>query len=347
MLSLSALSFIGMRATAANSVTPLPSFDGVHTGPRASGSPTTATNRPVNFKFERSLVITPITLAPRGSATLTTTIQVNPYAANWTAGGNLLTVGFLRELGETTVDGNTPFAPAHDFDPAIWFQNNNPSGIGMCWNKKFFINGNFEFGDGAVCGLPEDNSAQNATEPGSYIKYAVTIFADNTFELRVTHLDADGELLTNLNSIGANPQILTGTLPHPVNSNYFPYIRQRVGYDTGGNGIANPDSDWTITTSASQLVTSEPTLVSPSNLNGWVTQVSGTASVTFRNGPGAPPLGTGSVELATGADGNSAAQVRYTGTNGVLLSNLTTFKYSTYVSNDSSAPPVGDQTPYV
>ena len=316
--------------TSAATETPASGLDGVHTGPRATGSPTTGTNRPTAFRYDASQTVNPSQLPTGGSVTFTTTIAINPYAANWTAGGNLVTVGFLREIASETPNGNTPLAsPAHDRDPAIWFQNNNPQGIGMCWNKQFLINGNFEFGNGAMCGLPEDNSAQTAPEPGSFINYYVTIFADNTFRLVVEHLDADGERVRNLNTIGSNPQVMTGTLPHPPDSNYHPYIRMRAGFDTGGNDIPNPETPWAFTVTNSSLLTNTPVVVSPANMNGWVFFNEGaTGSGGFETGPGTPPLGEGSAYLIVNSTGrHNLGTQAYAGTR---LDQISELRYSTF-----------------
>jgi hypothetical protein len=348
-LLLSAVAAFHFTSTSSAATTAsLAALDGIHTGPRATGSPTTGTNRPTAFRYDASQTVNPSQLPKGGSVTFATTIAINPYAANWTAGGNLVTVGFLREIATETPDGSTPLAsPAHDGDPAIWFQNNNPQGIGMCWNKHFLINGNFEFGNGALCGLPEDNSAQTAAAPGSLVNYYVTIFADNTFRLVVEHLDADGERLRNVNTIGSNPQVITGTLPHPANSNYHPYIRMRAGFDTGGNDIPNPETPWAFTTTNSRLMTNAPVLITQANLQGWRAQVSSspapTPTVRFELGPATPPLGSGSVELAVGPNGGSAAQMRNSDYGGVLLGNITALSYSTYVSTPGS----GGQAPYI
>ncbi|HYO99324.1 MAG TPA: thrombospondin type 3 repeat-containing protein [Pyrinomonadaceae bacterium] len=329
LLSAAAASYLTAVSSAATT-TPVPALDGTHTGPRATGSPTTATNRPTDFRYDASRTVNPSQLPAGGSVTFRTTIAINPYAANWTASGNLVTVGFLREIASETPSGNTPLAsPAHDGDPAIWFQNNNPQGIGMCWNKQFLINGNFEFGNGALCGLPEDNSAQTAAEPGSFANYYVTIFADNTFRLVVEHLDSDGERLRNLNTIGSNPQVITGTLPHPANSNYHPYIRMRAGYDTGGNGIANPETPWAFTVSNSSLLTNTPVVVSPANMNNWFFFNEGAnGSGGFEIGPATTPLGDGSAFLIVDATGrHNLGTQAFAGTR---LDQITELRYSTY-----------------
>ena len=101
-------------------------------------------------------------------------------------------------------------------------------------------------------------------------------------------------------------------------------------------------------------------VVSPSNLQGWQTQVTTAAtatptpSVTFVTGPGTPPLGTGSAEFRIGANGNDAAQLRHPGFAGTRLPNpsatatpaaneLTSLSYATYTQQDGS----GGQSPYI
>jgi hypothetical protein len=83
------------------------------------------------------------------------------------------------------------------------------------------------------------------------------------------------------------------------------------------------------------------TPVSPGNLGSWTPSISGTTqSVTFVTGPGVPPLCAGSVQLSVGSEGAEAAQLRSTAFNGVLLSDIDTLSYATYVQQyfDSQAP---------
>jgi hypothetical protein len=87
--------------------------------------------------------------------------------------------------------------------------------------------------------------------------------------------------------------------------------------------------------------------VSPANMQGWQTQTTSTATVGFVTGPKTPPLGIGSGELQVGTDGDSGAQFRNPAFSGTMLSTLAELRYNTYVSNDSTAPPIGDQTPYI
>ncbi|HYP54284.1 MAG TPA: hypothetical protein VEQ42_12120, partial [Pyrinomonadaceae bacterium] len=103
--------------------------------------------------------------------------------------------------------------------------------------------------------------------------------------------------------------------------------------------------------------------VSPTNLQGWQIQRSAsgtmptptpTPDVVFVNGPGTPPLGTGSAEFRIGPDGGAAAQLRHPGYAGTRLPNpsptqppaaneLSSLSYATYVQQDGS----GGQAPYI
>lgn len=166
--------------------------------------------------------------------------------------------------------------------------------------------------------MPEDNSAQTAAEPGSLVNYSVTIYADNTFRMVVEHLDADGERVTNLNTIGSNPQVKTGTLPHPANSNYIPYVRMRAGYDTGGNGIPNPESPWVFTVSDSQLATKDGIDFEPPTYTvGTIHNQDGWQSL------GAAGQGCGSPYDHAVAANDTAAPARF-GTQSLRMSNAVT-----------------------
>ncbi len=87
-------------------------------------------------------------------------------------------------------------------------------------------------------------------------------------------------------------------------------------------------------------------VVSPSNLQGWQTVTTptngSTASVSFVNGPGTPPLGTGSAQLSVGSNGNGSAELRNPNYAGTLLSQLTALSYSTYVQQNTDG-----QAPYI
>lgn len=67
-----------------------------------------------------------------------------------------------------------------------------------------------------------------------------------------------------------------------------------------------------------------------------------TGSITFVDGPEVPPLGFGSVEMATGADGNSGEELRFTKLDGQFLSEITSLQYWTYIATGS-----GQQAPYL
>jgi uncharacterized repeat protein (TIGR01451 family) len=91
------------------------------------------------------------------------------------------------------------------------------------------------------------------------------------------------------------------------------------------------------------------TFVTPDTPNGWQTRLvtSNPATVlptaTFVNGPETPPAGSGSLKLTVGDNGDNAAEVRYSGAAGVLLSSITSLSYSTYVTSFGS----GGQAPYI
>ena len=86
-------------------------------------------------------------------------------------------------------------------------------------------------------------------------------------------------------------------------------------------------------------------VVNPGNLHGWAPQARDangtpvpfgvppcTASVSFVNGPGGPPLGVGSVELKTGdgtTGGDCSAEMRNSSYAGVRLGDLTALSYWT------------------
>jgi PEP-CTERM motif len=95
-----------------------------------------------------------------------------------------------------------------------------------------------------------------------------------------------------------------------------------------------------------------PVVVSPGNMGVWSF---GTADNTgtppgnpgdiaqMVNGPAAPPLGTGSAQLATApGHGDEAAFISTSAYDGIALSNLTSLSYSTYVTANN-----GSQFPYI
>lgn len=94
-------------------------------------------------------------------------------------------------------------------------------------------------------------------------------------------------------------------------------------------------------------------VVTPSNSGNWafdnrdangIVGANPGATGEFVNGPGTPPLGTGSAHLATGngtTGGDGSAELRNTGYSGVLLSSITALSYSTYMTQNN-----GQQFPY-
>jgi hypothetical protein len=83
------------------------------------------------------------------------------------------------------------------------------------------------------------------------------------------------------------------------------------------------------------------TLVSPSNEDDWIESIRGTGpSITYVSGPSTPPLGTGSVQFAIGADGDNEARLSTTLFTGMLLSDFSEITYWAYVQQnvDSQAP---------
>ncbi len=90
-------------------------------------------------------------------------------------------------------------------------------------------------------------------------------------------------------------------------------------------------------------------VVSPSNMDGWVTTNGvctgtdpATGSVSFVPGPGTPPLGVGSFQFTTGTNGNSFPNIRNANYHGIRLDQINAFSYSTYVqapmTNTGQAP---------
>ncbi len=91
-----------------------------------------------------------------------------------------------------------------------------------------------------------------------------------------------------------------------------------------------------------------PTVVSPTDLDGWQFRhgtcgAPTTGNQTFEPGPAVPPLGTGSLQISVGANGDSFETFRNSGFNGTLLSALTSLGYSAYTDVDG----VGGQAIYL
>ncbi len=79
--------------------------------------------------------------------------------------------------------------------------------------------------------------------------------------------------------------------------------------------------------------------VSPSNMNGWAFQVQSPDGLgTFVTGPDTAPLGTGSVRLFTGTNGQAATAV-HKSFNGVVISQITNLDYSAFKQDGSVNAP--------
>lgn len=100
---------------------------------------------------------------------------------------------------------------------------------------------------------------------------------------------------------------------------------------------------------ASPVAAAHTVTVSSGDMGGWQFQTSDggtpptTASATFVAGPGTPPLGTGSVQLAVGANGSGAAEIRTSEFAATALADVTGLSYWTYIVTPGS----GGQAPYL
>ena len=77
-----------------------------------------------------------------------------------------------------------------------------------------------------------------------------------------------------------------------------------------------------------------PVIVSEANLNGWVKNPAGLATVKFVSPPSTPPLGNSSLQLTT--PDRSFGRLRDTTHSGTRLSDLTELSYSTYIQQRDS-----------
>jgi hypothetical protein len=100
----------------------------------------------------------------------------------------------------------------------------------------------------------------------------------------------------------------------------------------------------------SATVNAITTVVWPGNMDSWafyitdtsVTYGAGDATAQMVNGPGTPPLGTGSAHFNTGSDGFQSAQLRNSSWAGTAIADLTSLSYSTYATAWN-----GQQVPYL
>jgi hypothetical protein len=72
--------------------------------------------------------------------------------------------------------------------------------------------------------------------------------------------------------------------------------------------------------------------VTPGNLNGWQLEPTGGSTVSLVDGPGDPPLGTGSAQFSVDV-ASSPASLRNGSYAGLGLDEITALKYSTYVQD--------------
>jgi hypothetical protein len=269
---------------------PLPAYDGTHTGPRG--------NRDTYFRYDPTLAFSRADLAATGTtASFTTTIAANIYAANWTTAGALDAVGFLRVIPGEVVGAGTPLAsPAHDGDPIAWMQNNLGAGIGgaVCTNDQFFQNGGFVFGIDGQCALPLDNATQAASDPVATLRVTVTIAADGTYTIVMTPLDVDGDPVTSTTNLS-----FTGTVPGDELTQFVPFVRSRPGADTGGNGVAEPDSDWVTDIGSTDLTAPRATPTATLSAVTCTGVGSGTYTLTTGN------TGTAGAYLTTTVDASA------------------------------------------
>ena len=84
-------------------------------------------------------------------------------------------------------------------------------------------------------------------------------------------------------------------------------------------------------------------VVAPDDMDGWSTYEDPGSEVSFVEGPGDPPCGTGSAQFQIGPDGNEGAELFTSNFDGMLLADLTQLAYSTYVQGGGS----GGQAPYI
>jgi hypothetical protein len=77
-----------------------------------------------------------------------------------------------------------------------------------------------------------------------------------------------------------------------------------------------------------------PVIVSDANMNGWVKNATGLATVKFVTPPSTPPLGSSSLQLST--PDKSFGRLRDTTHSGIRLSDVTELSYSTYIEKSDS-----------
>ncbi len=143
-------------------------------------------------------------------ATLTTTVTTDAATSH---DFNLFASGFISRLDGETIARSTLFAPAHDGDPLLYAQNNT-SGIGFCWDDKFYVNDAFVFTQATnLC-------SAYTVSPGSTDTYVTKIFGDNTVttEVILNGLSAGTlhRVLSKSNTTQYQPILRTGLTAPPA-----------------------------------------------------------------------------------------------------------------------------------
>ena len=152
------------------------------------------------------------------------------------------------------------------------------------------------------------------------------------------------------------PQLLAAAPNATIVNSGTGGVRIVTGFGAGAwNNFIGAADNFTFGTAAGTTIydfdVAAPTVVTitPANMENWtLTTVddgdgTNTATSTFVTGPGTPPLGSGSVQLAVGADGDDAAEARSNRFDGQFLRDLSELRYSTFQQSGGS----GGQAPYI
>lgn len=221
-----------------------PAAGAVPSGPHPGGPPSASafdgTYSGTSYSYtdltEPALHLSPKQLGPDGSATFTTTITSDRYAAQWDdSTAQLVIVGF-RPVG----DGHV--RTLHAYGSMIYAQDNS-MGAGYCANDQFIdSSGNFVFGDGAAC------YAHTPPPYGSTETYSVTIYGNNTFTDTVTIDSGCGNCTTGPYAAGQKATF-SGSLALPANTQYYV-----AAYLLPGRLTADPSATGTFTVAGSSYV---------------------------------------------------------------------------------------------
>lgn len=152
-----------------------------------------------------------------------------------------------------------------------------------------------------------------------------------------------GCTLATILSLHPNARVMPNGDPgHPDPNNTWGVI----GVRTDPGKVGNVDNIIIGVNGANTTFNFEPagtTVVSSAGMQGWDTRSSdNTAVMSFRTGAGTPPLGNGSAQFVTAADGNQYSMLYSQAFAGVRLDSITSMGYSTYVHANT-----GGQAPYL